>query len=152
MEPVTCPLCSRVISPSDTIVCYGVRLSHLDCQRPRALSAQERALLAFHCWDHVVGKCSACASHVRLREIDSDFLDNCTYSCPRCSEDLTDSVRSHLYACATLPATIRRRAHETREAAQILVKHSHQLCDAADVLIRGVEAALDRSRRKSGGR
>src|SRR5215831_13283015 len=91
MEQVTCPQCSRLISPSETVVRHGVGLSHLACQTPRALSAHERALLAFHCWDHVVGKCSACGSHFRLREIDSDFLDKCTYSCPRCSEDLTDS-------------------------------------------------------------
>jgi galactokinase len=41
-----------------------------------------------------------------------------------------------------LPAEIRRRAQEVREAAQHLVKESQQLRDTSDVLIRDAEAAL----------
>jgi len=144
MEQVTCPQCSRVISPSDTIVRYGVRLSHLDCENPRALSAQERALLVYYCRDHVVGYCSACAIHFRLSEIAADSLNNSFYRCPYCREDLTDTVHAHLYGCARLPAAVRRRAQEAREISRILVKHSRELCDAADVLVREVEAGLDK--------
>lgn len=148
MDPVTCPQCSRVISPSDTVRSRGIRLFHLDCQNPRALSAWERAVLVYYCWDHVVGSCSACSTHFPLSEIAAaDFLDNSTYPCPRCHEDLTDGVRTHLYACSRLPATIRRKAQETREISRMLVKHSRQLCDAADVLVREVEAALDKIQR-----
>jgi len=41
-----------------------------------------------------------------------------------------------------LPAEVRRRAQVAREAARSLVKQSHQLGDAADVLLREAEAAL----------
>jgi len=41
-----------------------------------------------------------------------------------------------------LPVDIRRRAQVAREAARSLVKQSHQLSDAADVLLREAEAAL----------
>jgi hypothetical protein len=51
-----------------------------------------------------------------------------------------------------LPATIRRKAQQTREISAILVKQSRQLCDAADLIVREVEAALDtiqRDKRRS---
>jgi len=41
-----------------------------------------------------------------------------------------------------LPVVVRRRAHAAREAARNLVKQSHQLSDAADVLLREAEVAL----------
>ena len=144
MEQVRCPQCSQVISPTDTVRSHGFRLVHLDCQNPRALTAMDRALLVCYCWDHVVGNCSACSSHFRLREIAQDFLNNSTYLCPHCCEDLTDSVREHLYACA-MP-TVRRKAQDTCEISRILVKQSRELCDAADVLVREIEAALDQIR------
>src|SRR5262249_59295617 len=65
-----------------------------------------------------------------------------SYECPFCHTDLTASIRTHLYACALLPAEVRRRAQEARDAARHLVKQSHQLRDNADVLIREAEAAL----------
>jgi len=55
---------------------------------------------------------------------------------------MTDSIRAHLYGCARLPAKVRLRAQAAREAAQSLVKQSHQLTDTADVLIREAEAAV----------
>jgi hypothetical protein len=140
MERDTCPLCSQAISRSDTVRSDGFAWVHLDCQNPQALTAKDRALLAYYCWDHVVGNCSACSSHFRLREIAQDFLNNSTYLCPHCCEDRTDSVREHLYACA-MP-TVRRKAQDTCEISRILVKQSRELCDAADVLVREVEAAL----------
>src|SRR5262249_44352056 len=65
-----------------------------------------------------------------------------SYECPFCHTDLTASIRTHLYACALLPAEVRRRAQEARDAARHLVKQSQQLQDSADVLIREAEAAL----------
>jgi hypothetical protein len=73
--------------------------------------------------------------------------------CPTCARtispedtivftDLTDSIRAHLYGCVMLPGEVRYRPREAREAAQSLVKQSHQLSDAADVRLREAEAAL----------
>jgi len=41
-----------------------------------------------------------------------------------------------------LPAAVRQRAREVREAAQRLVKRSRELGDRADVLMRELEVAL----------
>ena len=56
--------------------------------------------------------------------------------------DLIDAVRAHLYACTMLPARVRQRAQLLREAAQHLVKRSHELSDRADVLMRHAEEAI----------
>ena len=58
---------------------------------------------------------------------------------PEVPERLTDGIRAHLYSCTMLPAAVRRRAQETRAAAQRLVKQSNQLYDRADVLLREAE-------------
>ena len=56
-QTATCPECSRMISPEDTIVFgFGI-LGHLDCRRPRVLSAEERTLLFIYCRGHQVGEC-----------------------------------------------------------------------------------------------
>ena len=71
-QKCTCPRCSRTITPGDTIVFGAGGPSHWDCQRPRVLSAEERALLFAYCLGHPVGKCIACigglqAVRTRLR-------------------------------------------------------------------------------------
>ena len=132
----TCPQCSRVISPDDSVVRRRGGLSHLDCQRPRVLTAEERLLLFTYCQDHRVA-CITCSTSLYLYE-----LGRHTHRCPWCRSDLTDSVRDHLYDCATLPEKIRRRAKAVREAARTLVKQSHQLRDKADVVMREAEAAV----------
>src|SRR5437870_12315987 len=68
----TCPRCSRTISSGDTVVFGPGPLSQLDCQQPRLLSAEERALLFTYCRDHPVGQCIE-ASNARV-----------TSSCPNC--------------------------------------------------------------------
>jgi hypothetical protein len=138
-----CRTCARALSPDDTIVfAYGV-LGHLDCRRPRALSAEERTLLFIYCRDHDVADCVRCARRFHLREVASlDSLGIHAYECPWCNTDLTDSMRAHLDACAMLPLAVRRRAQAAREAARSLVKQSHQLRDGADVRLRDAEAAL----------
>lgn len=137
----TCPRCLRIISPDHSIVAQGVRLFHLDCDRPSALSFEECALLYTYCWDHAVADCVGCARSYRRSELEADLT-----RCPDCRADLTDRLRAHLYDCAMLPANLRRRARETRELSRMLVKHNHQLRDAADVLLREVEVAPGRRR------
>lgn len=137
----TCPRCFRIISADHSIVARGVRLFHLDCDRPCALSFEECALLYTYCWDHAVAECVVCARTYRWGELEADLT-----RCPRCRADLTDRLRVHLYECAMLPANLRRRTRETRELSRMLVKHSHQLRDAADVLLREVEVAPGRIR------
>jgi hypothetical protein len=142
-QTATCPECSRTISPDDTLVFgFGI-LGHLDCRRPRVLSAEERTLLLVYCRDHQVAECVRCTRRFQLREVASlNSFGVRTYECRWCNADLTDSIRAHLYGCAMLPVTVRRRAQAAREAAQRLVKQSHQLSDASDVLLREAEAAL----------
>src|SRR6266478_4062040 len=141
-QPATCPECSRTISPDDTIVFGRSLLGHLDCRRPRVLSAEERILLIIYCRDHQVAECVGCTRTFHMREVASLDLGVRSYKCPWCHTDLTDSIRAHLYGCAMLPAKVRYRARAAREAARSLVKQSHQLSDAADVRLREAEAAL----------
>jgi hypothetical protein len=136
-----CPRCWQVLSPEDTIDRDGGRVVHLDCRRPRRLSLEERALLYQYCWDHAVGECVSCARTFRPDELQFGLLSEMDL-CPRCRQDLTDGVRAHLYRCAMLPEEVRRRAQETRAAAQKLVKQSGQLRDTADVLMREAEVAV----------
>jgi len=142
-EGRTCPQCSRTISPEDTIVFRHRLLGHLDCGRPRVLSAEERTLLLIYCRNHHVAECVRCAGRFHLREVASiDSLGIRSHGCPWCHTDLTDSIRAHLYGCAMLPVAVRRRAQVARAAAQRLVQQSGQLSDRADVLLRAAEAAL----------
>ena len=141
----TCAQCSQAISLRDTIVSAGGRLSHWSCRHPRALSADERALLFSYCLNHPLARCQACARRFHLRQLAAD-LDG-GLRCSQCRRDLTDSVRAHLYACAMLPAEIRRRAVAARGAALSLVKRSQQLHDNADVVMREAEAVLDECRK-----
>ena len=143
MTQPKCPQCLQLISPDDSVRISGGRVVHLDCQRPRHLSREERLLLFRYCWGHAVAKCPSCAqSLIRRQELASGLLDNRTHFCPRCRTDLTESIRGHLYGCVTLPAEIRQRAQEVRDTARRLVKESQQLTDHADVLMREAEAAI----------
>jgi len=139
---VKCSKCSRPIAFTDLIESADGNLSHADCQRSCVLTAEELGVLFLCCSDHVVAHCAGCDIRLRLSELAADALGGRTSSCPRCRQDLTVSVREHLYGCAMLPAEVRRRAQEVRDAAQLLVKQSHELCDTADVLMREAEAAL----------
>ena len=143
-----CPQCSETITPEDTIVFRLGVVGHLDCRRPRVLNAEERTLVFVYCQDHQMCDCKSCGVKLRLREIASiDQFGIRSFTCPWCHADLVDSVRAHLYACPRLPAEVRRRAKLAREAAQLLVKRSHELRGAADVLMREAEGALHELRR-----
>src|SRR5215831_3524496 len=133
-----CPRCAQQITPGDSLVLSRALIFHLDCQRPHHLSREERVLLFRYCWDHAVAKCSACDQSFRQNQLGADLLARRAYVCPRCREDLTDSLRGHLYACATLPEEIRLRVHEAREAAWRLVSDGRP----GDEAIREAEAAI----------
>jgi len=142
-QTATCPECSRTISPEDTIVFRFGILGHLECRRPRVLSAEERTLLFIYCRDHSVAECVRCSRKFHLREVVSiDQFGIRSHGCPWCHTDLSDGIRAHLYGCAMLPIAIRRIAQAAREAARSLVKQSHQLRDAADVAVREAQATL----------
>ena len=152
---VKCSKCSEPIALTDIIESSGDRLSHVDCERARTLTAVERALLFVLCSDHAVAYCVGCNVRFRLSELAAQhnvgprqtfaILGNVfgrMNLCPRCRSNLTTSVRAHLYSCAVLSAEIRLKAREVREAAQHLVKESQQLRDKSTVLIQEAEAAL----------
>ena len=135
-----CTRCSRTIGPRDTIMFRPSGLIHVDCRRPRVLSAEERALLFLYCSDHSV-ECGPCANSFRLSELGSDLRGR-TNLCPHCRQDLTDGVRAHLYKCDMVSETVRRRAQAVRAASERLVKESYEPGDVATVLRREVETAL----------
>ena len=137
-----CPRCSWVIAPEDTFTFDRGRLSHLDCNRPRTLSPEERVLLFRYCWDHAAAECQGCAKGYRITELASDLFSGRELLCPRCRSNLIASVRTHFYNCTTLPVAVRHRARGVREAAQRLVKQSQEFGDRADVLMRELEVAL----------
>ena len=144
---VDCSKCSQPIALTDIIESFEGRLSHTDCKRPSALTAEERGLVFFYCVRHPVAYCLGCDLRFRLSELAPDVLGGWTNVCPRCRRDLTASVRAHLFSCAMLPSEVRLRAQAVREAAQRLVKQSQQARDRADVLMREAEAALFESQR-----
>ena len=142
MTEPKCPRCTQVISPDDTVQLRSDRVVHLDCQRPRDLSREERVLLFRHCRGHAVAKCPACAQSFRQHQLGADLLGHRSHLCPRCRTDLTESLRGHLYGCAMLPEEVRLKAQEVRDAARRLAKHSSELRERADVLMREAEAAV----------
>ena len=141
-QPGVCPQCARALSPEDTIVFGHGLLGHLDCRRPRVLSAEERTLLFIYCRDHQVAECVRCTGKFRLREVASlDLFGVRSHGCSWCHTDPTDSIRAHLYGCAMLPVEVRRRAQAAREAVRSLVQ-SLQLRGTVDGLERQAEASL----------
>src|SRR4030095_263605 len=56
-----CPRCMEVISADDTVQFVPDGMSHVDCQRPRDLSPEERALLFLYCCGHAAAMCVACS-------------------------------------------------------------------------------------------
>ena len=139
---VKCSKCAEPIALTDIIESSDGHLSHVDCKRPQTLTVEERALLFVYCSGHAAAYCLGCDLRFRLSELAADALGSRTNLCPRCRKDLTATARAHLFSCAIAPAEVRRRAQAVREAAQRLVKQSHQARDRSDVLIREAEAAL----------
>ena len=141
-----CSKCSHGISPTDTVESSNGHLVHVDCARPRMLTADERVLIFRYCANHNVAQCLTCGQGLHWRELAADPLDGGSNLCPHCRKDLTENVRAHVYGCVVLPTEVRERAEALREAAQHLIKRSQQLHDTADVLIREAEVALRKRR------
>jgi hypothetical protein len=137
-----------VLSPADTVERDGDRVAHVDCLLPRRLTHEERVLLLQYCWDHRVVECVPCSRIFRQAGLFASLGDSMD-RCPKCRRDLSDGIRAHLYGCGMLPAAVRGRAQEAREAAQRLVKQSNQLYDRADVLLREAETLRDGPRRSA---
>jgi hypothetical protein len=143
LEEPRCLRCSRPIIADDSVIARrDGRLSHLDCRMPRALSADERAVLIFYCFDHAVAECPRCRRRYREIELTTDYVKGHSHLCPTCDEDLTDLIRAHVYSCAMAPEAVRRKARMTRDQARLLAKQSRQLRDDADLLSREAEALL----------
>ena len=95
---VKCSKCGQLIALSDIIESSNGHVSHVECTRPRTLTADERHSLFVLCSDHVVAQCLSCALSFRMMELAADlFGGGRTGLCPRCREDLTENVRAHLY-------------------------------------------------------
>ena len=140
---VNCMKCSQPIALSDAIRSDNGRLAHMDCQRPKVLTPEERALLFVCCSEHLVARCPACDIYYRYMELGADVLGSSRMNmCHRCRRDLTEAVRAHVFHCPMLPGEVRLRAQQLRGAAQRLVKESQQITDRSDLLIREAEAAL----------
>jgi hypothetical protein len=147
---VNCAKCSQPIALTDIIESHDGHLSHIDCKRPHVLIPEERALIFVYCAGHVVARCPACDVSYRYNELAADILaGGRTNMCPRCRQDLTETVRAHLFRCAMLPQEVQLRARAVREAAQLLVKRTQEATNNADadILIREAEAALLESRK-----
>jgi hypothetical protein len=152
MAELMCSRCLREVAAEDVVESDGAGVAHVNCRRPRDLTHDERSLLYGYCWAHPV-VCPACGWTLRLFELDADPLDHYKRTrCPHCQAELLETVREHVFACPFPPDDQRRRARETREAAQRLVKQAHELRDRAEVLMREAEvaaAALRESARQS---
>jgi hypothetical protein len=98
---VNCTRCFRTFSLDDTVVVgFGsCGLCHVDCQRARTLNAEERVLLITYCSDHPVAESIACTGNFKMSELAVDILSGATRVCPRWRQDLTDSIRAHIYGC-----------------------------------------------------
>jgi hypothetical protein len=139
---IKCSKRGQLIALSDIIESSNGHVSHVDCRRPRTLTADERALIFVYCTDHIVAQCLSCGLDFRIMELATDPLADRTNMCPRCRKNLTENVRTHLYGCAKVPAEVRLRAQALREAAQLLVRQSQELVENADARIREAETAL----------
>lgn len=142
MAETKCPRCIRSIDYNDTIAFDRKQIVHLDCRRPFELNGEERALLFMFCWGHAVAPCDACHQSFRQHELATDLFDQRTHLCPRCRGDLTAKTREHLFACALVPAEIRRRAEDARDAARRLIQQRAERANQADALLREAELAI----------
>jgi hypothetical protein len=116
------------------------------------LTLGQRAALLIYCADHPVAVCSRCSELVSIAEAATDAFMNHLDYCPRCTADLTTSLRKHLDECTWIRAQeIRERAQATRQHAREIDKQSAQLRDRAELLAAEAEAELERARRVKRG-
>jgi hypothetical protein len=130
------------INSNDTIAFDDNQIVHLDCRRPLELTYEERALLFMFCWSHPVAACTACNQSFRQHELANDLFDHRTHLCPRCRTDLTVTIREHLFSCQLVPAEVRWRAEDARDAARKLIRQRDELSNHADALLHEAESAV----------
>ena len=130
------------INSNDTISFDDNQIVHLDCRRPLELTYEERALLFMFCWGHPVAACTACHQSFRQHELANDLFDHRTHLCPRCRTDLTVTIREHLFSCQLVPAEVRWRAEDARDAARKLIRQGDELSNHADALLHEAESAV----------
>ena len=82
-----------------TVAFDGNQIVHLDCQRPRELSHEERVLLFRYCFGHAVAQCVACECNFQRHQLATDLRAHRTHLRPYCRVDLTENVRADLYGC-----------------------------------------------------
>src|SRR5262245_28582064 len=71
---VSCSKCSQPIALTDVIESHNGLLSHVDCQRPKVLTPEERALVFLYCSGHVVARCLPCDASFRYTELAADIV------------------------------------------------------------------------------
>jgi hypothetical protein len=117
------------------------------------LTLGQRAALLIFCADHPVAVCPRCSESVSTAEAATDAFMNHLDYCPRCTADLTTSLRKHLDECTWIRAQeMREWAQETREQAREIGKQSAQLRGRAELLAAEAEVELERARRVKRGR
>lgn len=142
MAEPKCPRCAQSINSNDTIAFEHNQIVHLDCRRPFELNYEERALLFMFCWAHPVAACTGCNQSFRQYELANDLFDQRTHLCPRCRTDLTVNIREHLFSCELVPAEVRWRAEDARDAARRLIRQRYELSSQADALQHEAESAI----------
>jgi hypothetical protein len=116
------------------------------------LTLGQRAALLIYCADHPVAVCPQCSEAVSIAEIATDAFMSYLDYCPRCTADLTASLRKHLEECTRIRIQeTRERAQATREQARETGKQSEQLRDQAELLAAEAEVELERARRVKRG-
>jgi hypothetical protein len=116
------------------------------------LTLGQRAALLLYCADHPVAVCPQCSGTVSIANIATDAFMSHLESCPRCTADLTTSLRKHLDECTRMRMQeTRERAQTTREQARETAKQSAQLRDRAERLAAEAEVELERARRVKRG-
>src|SRR5262249_3499975 len=71
MAEPKCPRCLCELSVDDVVESDGANVVHVDCQRPRDLTRQERALLFGYCWAHPI-ECPPCGESFELFRLEAD--------------------------------------------------------------------------------
>jgi len=131
MAESTCPRCQQGISRTIPFRFTAIVWCIPTAEDPAISAMRSGRLHGGYCFGHAVATCAACAESFPQQQLCADLLSHREHLCPRCRADLTESVRGHLYGCATLPAEVGQRAREACDAARRLVKQSYQAADRA---------------------
>ena len=104
------------------------------------LSEAERRVLAAHCHNHPVAKCSDCRRAYTFTELGVDIIGRRYYFCPTCRLDFVDDLRVHILSCPSIAAALEERIERSHE----LIKESDRLRVSSEVLIAESQAIARR--------